>query len=249
MSKKIRVGAVSYLNTKPLVYGFEKGMMSDQISLNFDYPSKLATQLINDEIDIGLIPVAVIAKLNEYYFVSDYCIGTEGEVASVCLFSDVPLNDIEIIYLDYQSRTLVILLQILLKEFWKISPQIIVSEKNYEANIIGAKAGLVIGDRAFNQRKKSKYHYDLGLAWKGLTGLPFVFAVWVSNKDIPQYFKDDFNKATANGLNRINEIVSSINFIEYDLYKYYTTNISYDLNHPKKEALKLFLKLAAEYNH
>ena len=71
MERKIRVGAVSYLNTKPLVYGFENGEMKDEIELFFDYPAKIAAMLLNDEIDIGLIPVAVIPHLNEHYIISD----------------------------------------------------------------------------------------------------------------------------------------------------------------------------------
>ena len=148
VNNKIRVGAVSYLNAKPLVYGFEKGMMRDEIILSFEYPSKIASQLINDEIDIGLVPVAAIQELKDFHLVSDFCIGADNEVASVCLFSDVPLNEIENVLLDYQSRTSVLLLQILLKEHWRLSPKLTVAESGYESLIEGNTAGLVIGDRA-----------------------------------------------------------------------------------------------------
>ncbi|RYD80725.1 MAG: hypothetical protein EOP53_07625, partial [Sphingobacteriales bacterium] len=87
MEQKIRIGAVSYLNTKPLVYGFEKGLMKDEVELFFDYPAKIAAMLLNDEIDVGLIPVAVLPKLKEHHIISDYCIGASQPVASVCLFS------------------------------------------------------------------------------------------------------------------------------------------------------------------
>ena len=99
--------------------------MQDEIELNFEYPSKVAAQLLNDEIDIGLVPIAVIPSLKTPHIISDYCIGTEGEVASVCLFSEVPIDQITSICLDYQSRTSVVLLKILLKKYWKISPQLI----------------------------------------------------------------------------------------------------------------------------
>ena len=82
-----------------------------------------------------------------------------------------------------------------------------------------------------------------------MTGLPFVFAVWLSNKDIPQQFKNDFNNATASGLNRLKEVASAIHFPEYDLYEYYTININYEFNKQKKVALKLFLELLAENNY
>ncbi len=114
MDSKIRVGAVSYLNTKPLVYGFDNGLMKDDIELSFEYPSLLAEQLKNDEIDIGLIPVAAIPSLPESHIITNVCIGASGSVASVCLFSDVPIEEIKFIYLDYQSRTSVALLKVLL---------------------------------------------------------------------------------------------------------------------------------------
>ena len=243
MERKIRVGAVSYLNTKPLVYGFENGKMKDEIELFFDYPAKIAAMLLNDEIDIGLIPVAVIPHLNEHYIISDYCIGASRAVASVCLFSEVPLKDIKEILVDYQSRTSAALLKILLKQHWKISPALIDTNKNYQQNIKGTTAGLVIGDRALEQRSHSKYIYDLAEAWITMTGLPFVFAAWVANKKLSDEFVASFNKGTSLGLEHIKGIVATIDFKPYDLYKYYTINIDYKLDEKKDTALALFLGL------
>ena len=244
MDRKIRVAAVSYLNTKPLIYGFEKGQMAEQMELIFEYPAKLAAMLLNDEVDIGLIPVAVIPKLKEHHIISDYGIGAIGEVASVCLFSNVPIGEIQSVYLDYQSRTSVALLKILLKQYWKISPALIAAEAGYEEKINGTVAGLVIGDRAFAQRKKSRYIYDLAIAWKEMTGLPFLFAAWVSNKKLPVDFIAAFNKATSVGLNHIDEIVSQNKYDNDDLHQYYTENINYELDEKKREALTLFLHLS-----
>src|SRR5436190_5426856 len=112
---KIRVGIVNYLNTKPLIYGLQKKPVSDMIELIGAYPAKLAQMLADDEIDVGLIPVAAIPHLASYHIVGNYCIGTEGEIASVCLFSEVPMHKIEKIYLDYQSRSSVALLKWLMK--------------------------------------------------------------------------------------------------------------------------------------
>ena len=151
--------------------------MQDEIELIIDYPANIASHLLHNRIDIGLVPVAIIPSLKEHHIISDYCIGCDGEVASVCLFSDVPLLEIETILLDYQSRTSVALLKILLQEHWKISPKLIAGTTHYEQDISGTTAGLVIGDRAFTQRLQSGYMYDLGSAWKEMTGLPFVFAV------------------------------------------------------------------------
>ncbi|MEO8770788.1 MAG: menaquinone biosynthesis protein [Ferruginibacter sp.] len=243
MDRKIRVAAVSYLNTKPLTYGFEKGQMAVQMELIFEYPAKVAAMLLNDEVDIGLIPVAVIPKLKEHHIISDYGIGATGEVASVCLFSNVPIEEIQSVYLDYQSRTSVALLKILLKKYWKISPELIAAEAGYEEKVSGTVAGLVIGDRAFKQRKKSTYMYDLATAWKEMTGLPFLFAAWVSNKKLPADFIANFNKATSLGLNHIDEIVAQNKYEDYDLHQYYTENINYVLDEKKREALTLFLQL------
>lgn len=238
---------MSYLNTKPLVYGFENGRMKDEIELVSDYPSRIAAQLLNDEIDIGLIPVAVIPNLKEQYIISDYGIGASNPVASVCLFSDVPLNEITHVLIDYQSRTSAELLKILLKHHWKISPVLIDTENGYQQAIKGTTAGLIIGDRALRQRRHSKYIYDLAQEWRAMTGLPFLFAAWVANKKLAPEFIKNFNEATAEGLQHINEIVAANPFAEYDLHTYYTKNIDYNLDAEKQEALKRFLQyLSAE---
>ncbi|MEO6729920.1 MAG: menaquinone biosynthesis protein [Ferruginibacter sp.] len=247
MDRKIRVGAVNYLNTKPLIYGFEKGMMNEVVDLVIDYPANIATKLINDEIDIGLIPVAMIPGLLEHHIVSDYCISCDGEVASVCLFSEVPLHEIKTILLDYQSRTSRALLKILIKEYWKITPEFIEGKVGYEKDITGTTAGLVIGDRAFLQRLQSKFIYDIGLAWKQMTGLPFVFAAWVSNKKLPFSFIDDFNKANKLGITEINKVVKENPYEAYDLHYYYSTNIKFKPDFNKLEVITLFLKKLKAY--
>ena len=107
---------MSYLNTKPLLYGIKHGFVIDNMSLVLDYPSKIAAMLLNDEIDVGLVPVAIIPKLSEHYIIGDYCIGAIKQVASVCLFSEEPLAEIKTVILDYQSRTSVALAKILLEK-------------------------------------------------------------------------------------------------------------------------------------
>lgn len=241
MEQKIRVGAVSYLNTKPLVYGFEKGLMKEEVELIFDYPAKIAAMLLNDEIDVGLIPVAVLPKLKEHHIISDYCIGASQPVASVCLFSDVPLEEIKEILVDYQSRTSAALLRILLKKYWNIDPVLVDTGNGYQQNIKGTTAGLVIGDRALEQRQHSTYSYDLAEAWQQMTGLPFVFAAWIANKKLPDTFKASFNTATGSGLQHIDEIVQAVNFKAYDMNEYYTKNIDYRLDEKKIAAVRLFL--------
>lgn len=239
---RIRVGAVSYLNTKPLVYGFEQGLMKDRIELINDYPSRIAKMLLLNEIDVGLVPVAVIPTLNEFHIISDYCIGSEGAVASVCLFSEVPIAQIQTVLLDYQSRSSVALARILIKEHWKISPKLVDAKEDFRDFISGTTAGLVIGDRALQQRRISPYVYDLGLAWKNYTGLPFVFAAWISNKKLDNEFTQSFNNANKIGLDNIDEVVKSIPGSMFDLTEYYTKYISYTLDDNKIKGMELFLQ-------
>lgn len=239
---KIRIGIVNYLNTKPLLYGLTRPPISEQIELVGDYPSRLAERLINKEIDLGLIPVAVIPQLPGCKIIGDYCIGTEGEIASVALFSEVPMDEIQKIYLDYQSRSSVALLKYLVKEYWGIKPEIVQAEnEDYRREIKGTTAGLVIGDRAFEQRKISTFIYDLGSEWKKITGLPFVFAAWVSTKELPADFVELFNQANAMGLQHIDEIVKENPFDLYDLSKYYKLHLSYRLDEQKRRGMNKFL--------
>jgi chorismate dehydratase len=241
--KKIRVGAVSYLNTKPLLYGIKRHPILKEIELVEDYPSKIAQMLIDDEVDIGLIPVAATLRLKEWYIDSDYCIGGNGPVASVCIFSEVPVEEIEKVYLDYQSRTSVNLAKILLKEYWKKDVVFVdATGEDFREQINGTTAGVVIGDRALQQRSQSKYIYDLSEAWKNHTGLPFVFAAWIANKKLPEEFISAFNEANALGLEKIDEVIGENVFPDFDLKMYFTSCVSYPLDEEKKKGLELFLK-------
>lgn len=243
MAQKIKVGAVSYLNTKPLIYGIEQGMMKEMVDLVIEYPSKIAAQLLNNEIDIGLVPIAILPELKEYHIISEYGVACDGEVASVCLFSDVPVGEIKRVLLDYQSRTSVELLKILLKEYWKISPDFIDTKEGFESEYNQTTAALIIGDRALRLQASgaNPYIYDLGLAWKQLTGLPFVFAMWVSNKKLPDDFIQAFNAANKAGLDNITEVIRLNNVMGLDLYSYYSRFIKFRLNEKMIEAKSLFL--------
>ncbi|MGN6165224.1 MAG: menaquinone biosynthetic enzyme MqnA/MqnD family protein [Flavisolibacter sp.] len=239
---KIRVAAVSYLNTKPLLYGIKRHPIINEIELIEDYPSKIAQMLIDDEVDVGLIPVAATLKMQEWNIVGNYCIGSEGAVASVCIFSEVPMEEIEKVYLDYQSRTSVNLAKVLLREYWKKNVELIdATGEDYRNEIEGTTAGVVIGDRALQQRLQSKYIYDLGEAWKQHTGLPFVFAAWIANKKLPGDFITAFDEANALGLQHLDEVIAENNCPYFDLKKYFTACISYELDDEKRSGMKLFL--------
>jgi chorismate dehydratase len=233
---------VSYLNTKPLLYGIMRHPIISEIQLITDYPSKIAQMLIDDQVDIGLIPVAATLRLKEWFIDSDYCIGSDGAVASVCIFSQVPIEEIQTVYLDYQSRTSVNLARVLLREYWRKDVQFIdASGEDFREKITRTTAGVVIGDRALEQRSKSKYIYDLGEAWKCHTGLPFVFAAWIANKKLPDSFVTAFNEANALGLQHLDEVINENPFLHFDLHQYYTSSIQYRLDDTKKKGLELFL--------
>ncbi|MFY7965289.1 MAG: menaquinone biosynthetic enzyme MqnA/MqnD family protein [Chitinophagaceae bacterium] len=243
---KIRIGAVSYLNTKPLLYGIKRSPLLNNIELIEDYPSRIAAMLLKDEIDVGLVPVAVLNNLPKYYLISDYCIGTVNDVASVSLFSHLPIDEIETVLLDYQSRTSVALVTILLKHYWKKDVKFINASENYINDIEGSTAGVIIGDRALKHRNNFEYNYDLANTWKAFTGLPFVFATWVANKPIDALFINEFNAANKLGLDNIDEVTKEVYSPFYDIKKYYTENISYEFDAEKKKALSLFLKYLKE---
>lgn len=212
--------------------------------LVLDYPAHIADMLKEGTVDVGLVPVAVLPQLSEYFIVSDYGIAADYDVASVCLFSEVPVQQIEIIYLDYQSRSSAALLKILMNEFWGIHPQLIeTKDESYRTKIKGTAAALVIGDRAFEQRRLSTYIYDLAAEWRAMTGLPFVFAVWASIKPMGNEWINEFNTANAAGLQQLNEIAEAQKFSLFDLRKYYGHHISYFLDDEKKKGMQRFLEM------
>lgn len=230
------------------MFGIEhsKALMQ-QIELIKDYPSKIAKQLLNNEIDVGLVPVAVIPQMKEYYIISDYCIGAEDNVASVCLFSEVEMNKIKKILLDYQSKTSVALCKVLLKHYWKKDIALEDATEGPSDEIKETTSAVLIGDRALRQRQNSKYIYDLAGEWKAMTGLPFVFAAWISNKKLPEEFIILFNKKNAEGIQNIDAVLKTVQCNFYDLKTYFTRNISYTLTEEKLKGMNLFLQLMRKF--
>jgi chorismate dehydratase len=240
---RYRIGVVDYLNTRPLMEAFRQGAMADEIIWMPDYPARVAASLIDGETDLALIPVATIPFVPQAEIVSDFGIAASGPVASVCLFSNVPIEQITHLYLDYQSRTSVRLTQILLQQFWKINPVLLPAQPGYEKNINGTTAGLIIGDRALLVRNDFSFIYDLAAAWQAMTGLSFVFARWVANKPLDAGFLKRFNQHLAEGLNSIDQWLPSIDFPAYDLRTYYTRNIDYRLDEKHLKGMELFLSM------
>jgi chorismate dehydratase len=242
MRNRIKISAVSYTNSFPFIYGLQNHPVSELIDLQLDMPSDCARKLLNGEVELGLVPVAVMPELEEAHIISNFCIGADGPVESVCLFSEVPLQEVETILLDYQSRTSVELVKYLAENAWEIKPHWQPAKENFIEKVSGTTAGVVIGDRAFPLLESYPFVYDLSGEWKEQTGLPFVFACWISNRKLPDDFITEFEKALAFGLSQRRIAVEQMaNADQEKLVRYVETVISYSIDDKKRQAMKLFL--------
>lgn len=234
--EKIKISAVSYTNTKPFIYGIKHSDILNQIDLSLDIPSDCAIKLINNQVDIGLIPVAEIPNVPNANIVADYCIGSDGAVNSVFIFSDVPVEEIKTVRLDMHSRTSNNLAKTLLKFYWK-------KEVEYTSNQQAkTDAFVLIGDRTFDQKSKYAYVYDMGEVWKKFTGLPFMYAAWVANREIHQDFKNDFNAALKLGLDSRQQLIDELpNYSHIDIEDYLYNKLQFDVTTDRIKALELFL--------
>lgn len=246
----IKLSAVSYTNSLPFVYGLNHYKSQLDFELSLDIPSACAAKLLGGQVDIGLVPVAIIPLLKNAEIISDYCIGSEGKVASVLLVSNHPLTEIDKIYLDYQSRTSVMLCRVLCDIHWQINPLFQSADQNYLNQISKNEAAVVIGDRAFEAAKNFKYQYDLSEAWFNATGLPFVFACWVKRDvKIEPLFLENFNKAIQFGITNREKAIRMLSEKSYQdfLITYVNRFISYNFDNQKQKALETFLKLISKY--
>ena len=215
-----------------------------------DVPSECARKLINNEVDIGLIPVAVLPLLKEKYIISDYCIGALGKVSSVMLYSRVPLQKIKTIVLDFQSRTSVMLVKVLAKHLWKISPEFINASSDSDLIADNVKAGVVIGDRTFQLNGHHDFELDLAEEWYKLTRMPFVFACWVANKKLDSAFIEKFNKALKYGVGSRKDMLAfwKKEFDYAHLDDYLMNKIRFEFGEQQKIALDKFLNFLNELN-
>jgi chorismate dehydratase len=172
----IRLGAVSYLNVRPLVYGLERSV---RFSLRYDVPSLCATLLDEGAIDLGMIP-SIEALRGGYRLVPDLGIISDGPVASVAVFTRVPLDRVRRLGLDTSSRTSAGLTRVLCREAWNIEPELVSVSPDAAARLDGCDAALLIGDPAlFLDHEAAGFQkVDLGAEWTSMTGLPFVWAAW-----------------------------------------------------------------------
>ncbi len=253
MTKKIKISVVSYTNSQPFIFGIENSeYLKNNCQISKDMPSLCAQKLLTDKVDLGLVPVAIIPELKHYNIISDYCIGATSTVKSVVLVSNTPIQQIKTIYLDYQSRTSVLLAQILAKNFWKINVRFLKTKPGFENKLLAKNSAyVIIGDRTFNINNKYKYKYDLAEEWIKYTDLPFVFACWVSNKNLNKQFIGNFNKSLKFGIKNIKSVIynfkqSHKELNNFNIEEYFNKNISYNLDKEKLKGMELFLDLAKQ---
>lgn len=230
---KLKVSAVSYTNSKPFVFGLMHSDILDKIELSLDIPSACALKLIENQVDIGLVPVAALLQIPNYHIISDYCIGANGAVDSVFIFSNKPISEIKTLKLDSQSRTSNNLARVLIKNYWKCTPEFVEHQN--------ADAFVQIGDRTFGKKDQFLFHYDLSEEWFKFTGLPFAFAVWAANKPISESFKSEFNAALKFGLEQRDRVLNDLKSVDnFDLSDYLMNKIDFNLNEDKLKAIKKF---------
>lgn len=252
MQNKTRISVVSYLNARPFVFGMEHQLANDEFIIEKDIPSTCASKLMGNQTDIGLIPVAMISSLKEAHLLTSYGIVADGKVDSVVLVSNSPLNEIKKIILDQESRTSVLLAKILAKELWNIQPEWI--NENAESSILQEEqytAAVIIGDRALKHKSTFTYCYDLAACWKELTGLPFVFAAWVSNKLIDDGIIQKLESSFHYGVTHRVEIFPTlaIEYPEFNISQYLQKRILYKIDNKAREGLQLFLKKIKEISY
>jgi chorismate dehydratase len=245
-----KIGAVSYLNTKPLVEGLADEAADYDVV--FDLPSRLADRLANAELDVALIPVIEAVSHPEYTVVSDACIACRGPVWSVKLMSRVPGDEIKSLALDEGSRTSCALTRIMLARQFDSRPSCQSLSINDDWKMTNTDAVLIIGDRAMKADAPEFPHvWDLGEAWNAMTGNPFVFAVWAARPDSDLVCLNSvLSNARDRGLSQLDKIASE-QAPRYDLsynecLNYLRENLHFNLGASEKAGMEKYFQYAAE---
>ena len=254
---RVKVGAVSFLNTKPLIYPLVEDPQfpgGEEIELSLAVPSRLATELRNGALDVGLIPIIEYFRTDiAYRIIRHISICSRGPVLSIQLLSRVPIADIRRVALDTSSRSSRALLQIVLAERYSLHPEFQSCSPNIDPQSADADAVLLIGDAALRRLGVTDYALDLGAEWSTLTGLPFVYACWVARGavELGQVPRTLLN-AKECGINKIPEIVriesQRLGFPENLCRDYLTSHIFYELGDSEIAGLKKFYELAVKYD-
>lgn len=243
---RVIVAAVSYLNTIPFLWGIQQAIddvMSlthgcDSIELRLEVPSMCAKLCADGEVDVALVPIGALSEIKNYKIITDFCLSADGEVDTVALLTNqANLANVETVYLDKHSRTSVELAKILAKHKWGIEPKYV---DGIPCQVSDNEAIVAIGDKVFEIQKRFKFKKDLALEWKQMTGLPFVFAVWVACTDKGLANIDYLNAALENGVNNIEAAIAKYAPNNGYAPKYLTENIKYRISSQKMQAISLF---------
>jgi chorismate dehydratase len=252
MSKErnTRIGAVAYLNTKPLVFGLTRRAPAADIV--FDFPSRLADRLATGDLDIALIPSIEFFQDPTYSIVSDACIGCRGPVLSVKLLFRTPPHKVRPLALDEGSRTSAALTRILLRERFGIEPARQPFPLGMKLDETTADAVLMIGDRAIHAPREGFVAcWDLGEEWRRWSDLPFVFAMWVARAGVDAAsLEEALNGARDDGVNHLPQIAAeeagNVGLPEADVLSYLRDNLYFHLGPREQRGLELFYQHAAQ---
>jgi len=251
----VRLGAVGYLNARPLVWGLDRSL---RFLLRFDVPSTCASLLHDGAIDIGLIPSIEYLRGGPYAIVPDLAIASRGPVASVLLFTSRPIRDVRSIAMDVSSRTSVALVRVLCAQLFKINPKIEPAGPDLPQMLGRCDAALIIGDNALFQHPNVEHTLpveviDLGKAWTDLTGLPFVYAFWAGRPGMLEPGDvEALQRARDAGVAASDDVACA--YLR-DMparqalgMRYLRENIKYHLGAEEQAGLELFYRYAAEIN-
>jgi len=245
----VRIGAVNYLNSKPLIEGLAELLPDAELTL--DYPSRLADDLEAGHLDVALIPSIEVFRHANYEVVSDACVATRGPVLSVKLYSRVPFGEIRSLALDEGSRTSAALAQIMLEERFGVRPRLQPLPLEQSPTSCQTDAVLVIGDRAMHPpQERFAATWDLGEEWLRWSGLPFVFAVWAARSGAELGGVDEaLCRARELGIKRSAEIAHReaplLGIKEATAYDYLTKNLHFRLGSAERSGLRLFRCLSS----
>ncbi len=241
---------MSYLNTVPLVWGMMHGPQREQVDLSFSIPSACAEQVERGTVEIGLVPVAEIAR-QALDIVPGVGITCLGAVRSILLFSRVPWKKVRTLAADLSSRTSVQLARVILRERYGADPQITLKPPKLEAMLSSADAALIIGDPALRlPLEEMPFEWlDLGAEWFALTGLPMVFAAWAGKTGIDA---EALSKITTGSyrfgeahLDKIVEQEHTARGVTLELARQYLSrHIRFELGPNEQRGLEVFLELA-----
>ena len=244
-----RIGAVSFLNTRPLVHGLQGGA---EYALSFDTPSALAEKLRLGEIDVGLIPVVEHLRGIGETFVPGIGIASDGPVRTVKLFSRVAPESLQNVAVDGRSRTSIALLRILLSERYGVTPDFYSFRADLPAMLRAHEAALLIGDTAFAD-SGAPFVWDLGQAWKELTGLPFVYAVWTLAAGVDRERVGTLLRAAlSEGLSHLDDIARASagtnGLDEATIRGYLRDNLHFVLGDRDLQGIDTFHRYCVRYN-